>query len=242
MKGLIVDEPWIGMILRGEKTWEMRSRHTHLRGAVALIRKGSGAVVGVTHVVGCQGPLSVQELEASGVRHRVPMAEFLSGRASAWNIAWVLADTVAIEAPVPYRHPHGAVVWVDLDEATSSRIRMQTGDSVRSAPIPVVTPSLPSDGSTQPTKAPPETDRAGEPLVPVSKDGAWFGPHLLRAGEFTIGAKGEEVRTDDFHQALNALRRMKVPRWRRPNAKGNWGIVSGVRWQRLSECDPTAIG
>jgi hypothetical protein len=41
MKGLVIDEPWISLIISGEKTWEMRSRNTVVRGRIALIRKGS---------------------------------------------------------------------------------------------------------------------------------------------------------------------------------------------------------
>ena len=52
VKGLIIDQPWIGMILSGSKTWEMRSRNTAVRGRIALIRKGSKAVVGVADLVG----------------------------------------------------------------------------------------------------------------------------------------------------------------------------------------------
>jgi hypothetical protein len=46
VKGLIIDEPWIGLILSGQKTWEMRKTACHHRGSIALIRKGSGQVVG----------------------------------------------------------------------------------------------------------------------------------------------------------------------------------------------------
>ncbi|MBD8246954.1 ASCH domain-containing protein [Xanthomonas campestris] len=45
MKGLVIDEPWISLILSGQKTWEMRSRATSIRGRIALIKKGSGTEV-----------------------------------------------------------------------------------------------------------------------------------------------------------------------------------------------------
>ena len=51
MKGLIIREPWIGMILAGRKTWEMRSRQTPYRGRIGLIRKGTGMVVGIAEIV-----------------------------------------------------------------------------------------------------------------------------------------------------------------------------------------------
>ncbi len=242
MKGLVVDEPWIGLILEGQKTWEMRSRHTQRRGPIALIRKGSGLVVGVSQVLGTRGPLSLAELEESFDRHRVPLTEFRSGRAIAWNIAWELAGSTPLPRPVRYRHPLGAVTWVDLDEATSAQILMQidsSGSINTQRPSAMLSPEAAESrnvslGSRTTGSFLPGD--VGDPLVPVAKDQTWFGPHLLKAGQFTIGAKGEEIRVDSFPDALEALRKMKVPRWRRPNPQGNWGIVSGMAWERLSSC------
>lgn len=71
-------------------------------------------------------------------------------------------------------------------------------------------------------------------LVPYAADGSHFGPHLKRAGKFTVGEKDDEVQLDAFDEALEYLRRMGVAKWRRPNAAGNWGIVSAVRWVELA--------
>jgi hypothetical protein len=46
MKALIIREPWIGHILAGRKTWEMRTSPTNIRGRIGLIRKGRAIVVG----------------------------------------------------------------------------------------------------------------------------------------------------------------------------------------------------
>jgi hypothetical protein len=70
-------------------------------------------------------------------------------------------------------------------------------------------------------------------FLPVARDGSTFHPALHRGSGFTIGAKGEELQIADFHEALAELQRMPVPYWRRPNESGNWGIVAGVRWERL---------
>lgn len=67
-------------------------------------------------------------------------------------------------------------------------------------------------------------------LVPYAADGSHFGPHLKRAGKFTVGEKDDEVQFEDFVEALAYLRRMGAAKWRRPNASGSWGIVSAVRW------------
>lgn len=89
----------------------------------------------------------------------------------------------------------------------------------------------------------PVTDKSGElsgPIeldqmifVPVARDGSIFNPNLVRSGVFQVGAKGEEQNFSTFAEALSALNAMSVPRWRRPNDKGHWGIVSGVFWQRV---------
>jgi hypothetical protein len=70
-------------------------------------------------------------------------------------------------------------------------------------------------------------------FVPVARDGSIFNPDLVRSGVFQVGAKGEEQNFNTFSEALLALNTRPVPRWRRPNDKGHWGIVSGVSWQRV---------
>ena len=64
-------------------------------------------------------------------------------------------------------------------------------------------------------------------------DGSHFHPGLKRDGRYRIGAKGAETPHESFDDALAELHRMAVPRWRRPNEVGNWGIVSGREWKRI---------
>lgn len=71
--------------------------------------------------------------------------------------------------------------------------------------------------------------------VPVAADGTTFHPGLARRGYFTVGGKGAEEKHDSFDVALEALNRMDTPRWRRPNAAGNWGIVSGRLWKEVEK-------
>lgn len=77
--------------------------------------------------------------------------------------------------------------------------------------------------------------RASAPVrdVPYASDGSCFGPHLLRAGKFTVGDKDDEVLFEEYEEALAYLRRMGVAKWRRPNVSGKWGIVSAARWAPL---------
>lgn len=74
-------------------------------------------------------------------------------------------------------------------------------------------------------------------FVPVARDDSTFHPGLQRGSGYTIGEKGEEMQIADFHHALSQLQRMPIPYWRRPNSSGNWGIVAGVRWERLDASD-----
>lgn len=68
-------------------------------------------------------------------------------------------------------------------------------------------------------------------MIPIDRRGDAFDPaSCLRAGGYWVGAKGDERKYESFAAALAALRTMDVPRWRRPNHRGNWGIVTGIRW------------
>jgi transcriptional regulator with XRE-family HTH domain len=82
-----------------------------------------------------------------------------------------------------------------------------------------------TDAPVKPKKRPLDVT-----LVPYAADGSHFGSHLKRAGKFTVGDRDDELQFEDFDEALGYLRRMGVAKWRRPNAAGNWGIVSAVRW------------
>ena len=122
-EALIIDEPWISKILRGEKTWELRSTHCHKRGWVGLIRKGSGLVVGVARVVDSIGPLSESELAAAEQLHRVPAATLMA--MPKYRHAWVLDGARALANPLPYEHRPGAVIWVRLADRVSREATAQ---------------------------------------------------------------------------------------------------------------------
>lgn len=123
MKGLIIDEPWVTMIVAGEKTWEMRSRNTAVRGRIALIRKGSKAVVGVADLVDTVPKLSQSALKVSVGKHLVPESEI--DEQFKYSTAWVVERARPLCQPVPYRHPAGAVIWVNLAPEVSAMVEQQ---------------------------------------------------------------------------------------------------------------------
>lgn len=126
MKALIVDEPWISSILKGEKTWEMRKGVCKIRGPIALIRKGSGHVVGVADVTDCRPPLTTPTAYADAeTRHRIPAERQARAFADGWRTPWVLSNARPLPKPVPYKHPSGAVIWVNIEPDTAAKVEAQ---------------------------------------------------------------------------------------------------------------------
>ena len=112
---LLVKEPWVTLLARGVKTWELRGSRTHKRGRVALVASRTGGwVVGGATLVACRGPLSPAELAATEALHCVPQGA-APGRYKE-TYAWAFSNAAELAAPVRYKHPHGAVIWVNLDK------------------------------------------------------------------------------------------------------------------------------
>jgi len=249
-KALIIDEPWISKILSGDKCWELRSRKTQFRGWFGLVRKGSGQVVGVAKLDCVLGPLSDVELTASEGKHRVGL-DVYSLAGFNWRYAWQLSGARALDVPVAYQHKSGAVTWVTLDAETQAEIGRQVNrggaweisGSEQSAPDSEVAEKdgLAEKNESVPAVAENQSDRPERKTtegiwLPVARDGTIFNPDSCNAaGRYTVGSKGDEHRFDDFSQALRYLRDMPTARWRRPNAAGNWGIVSAVEWKRFNQ-------
>ena len=116
-RALIIDSPWIDYILDGSKTWEMRTRATKLRGRIGLIRKGSGLIVGEVTLVDSLPAQPREQLLATTSYHRMAPADIRSGAVARWRCPWVLKDVKRYIKPIPYEHPQGAVIWVDLSKA-----------------------------------------------------------------------------------------------------------------------------
>ena len=124
LSAIPIREPWIDMILAGEKRWEIRSRFTKKIGPVALIRAGSGTVVGtanLTEVIQLTPQIAHEKYAIMGFRPLTKAeAKDLEGQ-----YAWVLKDVIKFRNPVPYKHPSGAVTWVTLDEQTTNKVHAE---------------------------------------------------------------------------------------------------------------------
>jgi hypothetical protein len=152
MKGLIIREPWIDMILDGTKTWELRTQRTSVRGEIALIRQGTGQIEGVTHLVDSLPPLDPEGLAGSVQFHGVSLSEQAIVILNGWLFPWLIVNTRRLSSPVPYHHPNGAVTWVSLDfTVTQSIARAKQGSNT--APS-VTAPKVKSPpGEPRPTEA-----------------------------------------------------------------------------------------
>lgn len=234
--GLVVSEPWLTRILEKGKLWEMRSNRVNRRGPIALVKKGSGRVVGIARLVDVKGPFSTEKLADHESKHQIP-PEIYRASGYKWHYAWVLQAAIALPSPVPYRHKSGAVIWVGLDEDVQQAIADQlqslgwssSSDRSELGSSPSITPNRSNQAN------PHSAGRAeSEAKLPIAKDGSFFCREACwRASGYTVGEKGAEQHFQDFEAALDYLRDMPVAKWRRPNQNGNWGIVSAVDWIEL---------
>jgi len=130
-QGLLIRKPWINMILKGQKRWELRNAPTYKRGPIALIQSGTGTIVGTAMLKDC---LYLGEHRAGrwiykkgrGLlpnfsKHRATMRD-VKGIGYSRLYAWVLSDAKKLATPKPYTHPPGAIQWVAI---TMNRPRQQ---------------------------------------------------------------------------------------------------------------------
>lgn len=108
-RALIVRQPWVDMILSGEKTAEMRSRNTNIRGRVGIIEQGTGLIKGEVEIVGSiklQNPTHEEWKMQSCIEDDSLLEK--------WNVAWLLDKAERYDHPIKYNHLKGAVTWVRL--------------------------------------------------------------------------------------------------------------------------------
>ncbi|GAB6071573.1 ASCH domain-containing protein [Thiomicrorhabdus hydrogeniphila] len=108
MRGLVIRQPWIELILSGKKTWEMRSGSINIRERIALIEQGTGLIGGEADLTDCIKGMSHNILCSRTSKHFIEDETLLRK----WNVAWVLENVKRYDKPIPYQHPKGAVIWV----------------------------------------------------------------------------------------------------------------------------------
>lgn len=114
-KAFIVKEHWGNLILDNEKLWEIRGTGTQIRGRVGVIFSGTGMIQGSVEVVG-SSLLLKEDFEMFRKLHHI--SEEFEDLPYREPHAWYLKDAIRFTEPIPYQHPQGAVIWVNLREGT----------------------------------------------------------------------------------------------------------------------------
>lgn len=105
LKGLVVKSPHIERMLDGEKTWGIRSKNTTIRGTIDIIDSKE---------------ISLQEYQDNEKYHYVSKDDgFVLNYKKIY--AWVVRNPVRFKQQKPYKHPQGAVIWVNLDEKSFNK-------------------------------------------------------------------------------------------------------------------------
>jgi hypothetical protein len=129
MKALISKSPHIENILEGKKTWDIRGSKTNIRSKIALIKSGSGQIVGKCKIVECIGPLSIDDLKNNTDKHCLAEDQITRVFGKYKTLySWVLSDVVAITKPISYDHQKGAIIWVNLNENNCNLLINNTKD------------------------------------------------------------------------------------------------------------------
>ena len=122
MRALLIRSPHIEKILDGKKIWEIRGSRTDVREQVGLVRSGSGTIIGVCDVVDCIPILTDEQFRRNARKAGSKPSEVSLGHYKN-TFAWVLANPQYLKAPVPYKHPTGAIIWVKLDAQVEKAVR-----------------------------------------------------------------------------------------------------------------------
>lgn len=111
-KAFIVNEHWGNLILDGLKTWEIRGTGTQVRGRTGVIFSGTGMIWGSVEITGSELLLE-EDFDNFRDCHRIPciFEKLPYGEPHIWH----LKNPIRFPEPVPYRHPQGAVIWVNLE-------------------------------------------------------------------------------------------------------------------------------
>jgi hypothetical protein len=139
-RALLVREPYVSLLLTRRKRWELRGLPTKIRGRIGLIRSGSGLVVGECEIADCIGPLNLETLKrTSNLTNKERLEIATDGLppyihkdgVSSKTFAWVIERPIIYRTPLHYKHPSGAIIFVDLTKPgvlECSEASRSTGD------------------------------------------------------------------------------------------------------------------
>jgi hypothetical protein len=111
-KALIIKKEWLDLILLGKKTFEVRGGNTKIRGRIGLIESGSGLIVGECELINSlmidNGNIKDVLTKSCIVNEEIISVMYKNPH------AWELNNALKYNQPLKYKHPKGAIIWIDL--------------------------------------------------------------------------------------------------------------------------------
>lgn len=111
MKGLIIKEKWLNKIFDGDKVWEIRGSDTKIRGKIYLIQSGTKHIYGECDLIDSKN-LSLSEYQNNSNKHGI--TQNIESLPYKNTYAWILSNAIKYQRPIPYNHPVGAIIWVNI--------------------------------------------------------------------------------------------------------------------------------
>lgn len=120
MRALIVRREWLELILANDKTWELRFRDTKIRGRIGLIMAGTGMIYGTAEII-ASFPAGRELLMTNQTKHHSAPEWCEEYRRQHGGLyAWALRRVKRFKRPIPYKHPSGAVIWVNVPKISEA--------------------------------------------------------------------------------------------------------------------------
>lgn len=132
-RGLIVMPHYADLIVRGLKTWEMRTTGSSIQEPVAIIASGTKTIVGIAAMDGSLPPLTRAAMSANEIKHRIAPSDQKSAFDGGWIHPWVMRAALKLATPLAFPQKNGAVIWTRLDDVTIARLARAIAASTRIA-------------------------------------------------------------------------------------------------------------
>ena len=137
---LLVKEPWARKLVKGEKSWELRSTNVTNRGRIALGQTGKHLVLGEVTITSCSlvaergadgklQPPAGREGDWLGSAKNIPLhgVSKLEELPGTWKrvYAWGVASAREYQPPIPFKHVTGCQTWISPEQSKKAGSAMK---------------------------------------------------------------------------------------------------------------------
>ena len=111
MKGLIHQTDWFNLIISGAKTIDVRTRNSHTRGTIGIIKKASKHVFGEIDLIDVK-PLTEELFYELQDQHMI----YCNWEDLVYKTPFVyyFENLIVYDKPIPYEHKRGCITWVNI--------------------------------------------------------------------------------------------------------------------------------